>query len=131
MGGGEEAGDLKAKHCMFVWGGGGGGAGVGGEGVMTRLFFFCCLFVFQSSGQLAFVKMYNFLQVMVHLKNAVCSNGICWNEKKKFLFLEEGSPEKKKKSYGSAVVVVLTDKLTSWWFSREVKTRRIHCTIFR
>ena len=32
---------------------------------------------------------------MVLLKNAVCSNGICWNEKKKFLFLEEGSPEKK------------------------------------
>ena len=29
----------------------------------------------------------------------------------KFLFLEEGSPEKKK-SYASAMVVVLTDKLT-------------------
>ena len=28
------------------------------------------------------------------LKNAVCSNGICWNEKK-FLFLKEGSSEKK------------------------------------
>ena len=52
----------------------------------------------------------NFLQVMVLLKNAVCSNGICWNGKKKFLFLEEGSPEKK--SYASAMVVVLTDKLT-------------------
>ena len=78
---------------MGVEGGGGGGA----------------VFFFQSSGQLAFVKMYNFLQVMVLLKNAVCSNGICWNEKK-FLFLEEGSPEKM--SYVSAVVVVLTDKLT-------------------
>ena len=31
--------------------------------------------------------------------------------KKKLLFLEEGSPEKKK-SYVSAMVVVLTDKLT-------------------
>ena len=60
--------------------------------------------------------MYNFLQVMVLFKNAFCSNGICWNEKK-FLFLEEGSPEKKK-SYASAMVVVLTDKLTyRWWFS--------------
>ena len=83
-------GALKAKHYyIFV----GGGRAV-----------FCCCFVFQSSGQLAFVKMYNFLQVMVLLKNAVCSNGICWNEKKKFLFLEEGSPEKM--SYVSAMVVV-------------------------
>ena len=58
---------------------------------MAGLFFF----FFQSSGQLAFVKMYNFLQVMVLLKNAVCSNGICWNEKKKkLLFSEEGSPNK-------------------------------------
>ena len=47
---------------------------------------------------------------MVH-KNAVCSNGICLNDKKKFLFLEEVSPEKKK-SYVSAMMVVLTDKLT-------------------
>ena len=71
------------------------------------VFFF--FFFFQSSGQLAFVEMYNFLQVMVLLKNAVCSNGICWNEKK-FLFLEEGSPETI--SYLSAMVVVLTGKLT-------------------
>ena len=45
-----------------------------------------CFFFFQSSGPLAFVKMYNFLQVVVLLKNAVlwvgilCSNGIFWNE---------------------------------------------------
>ena len=32
------------------------------------------------------MKMYNFLQVMVLLKNAVCSNGICWNEKKVPIF---------------------------------------------
>ena len=33
-------------------------------------------FLFQSNGQLAFVKMYNFLQVMVLLKNAcVCEFG--------------------------------------------------------
>ena len=68
----------------------------GGDFECKALLYFCggwrgC-FLFQSSGQLAFVKMYNFLQVMVLLKNAVCSNGICWNEKK-FLFLE-GSPEK-------------------------------------
>ena len=56
-------GPLKAKHYIFVWWG-------------RRLFF-------QSSGQLAFVKMYNFLKVMVLHKNAVSSNGICWNEKKK------------------------------------------------
>ena len=71
-------------------------------------FFFFFFFFFQSSGQLAVVEMYNFQKVMVCLKNAVCSNGICWNEKK-FLFLEEGSPEKM--SYVSAMVV-LTDKLT-------------------
>ena len=68
-------------------------------GVWRGCFFLFCFFFggggVQSSGQLAFVKMYNFLQVMVLLKNAVCLNGICWNEKKKFLFLEEGSPEKK------------------------------------
>ena len=46
---------------------------------------------------------------MVLLKNAVCSNGVCWNDKK-FLFLEEGSPEKM--NYVSAMVVVLIDKLT-------------------
>ena len=73
-------GALKAKHCIFVRGRG------------WRGWFFLFLF-FQSSGQLTIVKMYNFLQVMVHLKNAVCSNGICSNEKK-FLFLEEGSPER-------------------------------------
>ena len=61
-------GALTAKHyCIFV--------GFGGA-----------VFFFQSSGQLVFVKMYNFLQVMVRLKNAVCSNGICWNEKKSFYF---------------------------------------------
>ena len=65
----------------------------GEEGGGWRGCFFFIFFYFQSSGQLVFVKMYNFLQVMVLLKSAVCSNGICWNEKKKFLFLEEGSPE--------------------------------------
>ena len=44
-------GALKAKHYIFV---GGGGA-----------------VFFQSSGRLAFVKVYNFLQVVVLLKNAV------------------------------------------------------------
>ena len=88
-------GALKAKHYIFVGG--------RGAGLVARLYF-------QSSGQVAFVKMYNFLQVMGLLENAVCSNGICWNEKKKFQFLEEGSPEKK--SYASAMVVVFTDKLT-------------------
>ena len=55
-------------------------AGGGGGAVFFFFFFF-----FQFSGQLAFV-MYNFLQVMVLLKNAVCSNGICWNEKKSSYF---------------------------------------------
>ena len=71
---------LKAQHYIFVGGG------------IARLFLF--LF-FQSSGQLAFVKMYNFLQVMVLLKNAVCSNGICWNEKKVPIF-RRGLSRKKK-----------------------------------
>ena len=49
----------------------------GGEG---KALYFCRgggggLFFFQFSGQLAFVKMFNFLQVMVLLKKAVCSNG--------------------------------------------------------
>ena len=71
--------------------------------LLLLLFFFVFLFfvfvvvvvvVFQSSGQFAFEKLYNFLQVIVLLKNTVCSNGMCWNEKK-FLFLEAGSLEKK------------------------------------
>ena len=58
-----------------------------GEGGGSGGAYFIYLFIFQSSGQLAsFVKMYNFLQVMVLLKNAVCSNGICWNEKKNPIF---------------------------------------------
>ena len=72
---------------------------------MAGLFFFL-FFFFQFSGQLA----YNFLQVMVLLKNAVCSNGICWNEKKVPIFRRGLS--RKKMSYASAMVVVLTDKLT-------------------
>ena len=47
------------------------------------MFFVVVFFFLQSCGQLVFVKMYNFLQVMVLLKNAVCSNGICWNNNKK------------------------------------------------
>ena len=58
--------------------------------------FVCCCCCFQSSGQLAFVKMFNFLQVMVLLKNAVCSNGICWNEKKVPIFRRGLSRRKKK-----------------------------------
>ena len=63
---------MKAKHYISV----------GVAGLLLYVFFFFCFFVcffFQSSGQLAFVKMYNFLQVMVVVKNAVC--GICRNEK--------------------------------------------------
>ena len=74
-------------------------------------FFFLLLFCFfQFSGQLAFVKMYNFLQVMGCLKSAVCSNGICWKEKQVPIFRRGLS--RKKMSYASAMVVVLTDKLT-------------------
>ena len=93
-------GALKAKRYIFVGGGGG----------VARLFFL------QSSGQLAFVKLYNFLQVMVLLKNAVCSNGICWNEKKVPIFRRGLSKKKKKKkkemSYARDIVVLLTDKVT-------------------
>ena len=94
----EGVGALKAKHYIFV------GVGEGGAGFFFFFFFF---FFFQSSGQLAYVKMYNFLHVIVLLKNTVCSNGI-W--KKKFLFLEECSPEKM--SFASALVVLLADKFT-------------------
>ena len=52
---GVRGGALKAKHYSFV----------GGGGVLLLFFFF------QSSGRLAFVKMYNFLQVMDLLKDAV------------------------------------------------------------
>ena len=69
--------------ALYFWRGLGG---VGGGAVFSFFFFFLLLLFFQSSEQLAFVKMYNFLQVMVLLKNAVCSNGICWNEKKSSYF---------------------------------------------
>ena len=95
----------------------GGGRGLegkalyfGGRGGSGGAVFFFVLF-FQFSGQLAFVKMYNFLQVMGRLKNAVCSNGICWKEKQVPIF-RRGLSRKKKMSYASAMVVVLTDKLT-------------------
>ena len=74
---------------------GGGGRGFegkalyfGGRGVAELCVFFLLLFCFffQFSGQLAFVKMYNFLQVMECLKSAVCSNGICWKEKQVPIF---------------------------------------------
>ena len=81
-----------------------------GEGDGEAVFFFFFFFFFQSSGQLAFVKMYDFLQVMVLLKNAVCPNGICWNEKKSSYFSRRAL--QKEMSYASAMVVVLTDKLT-------------------
>ena len=88
------------------------------------------LFFFQSSWQLAFVKMYNFLKVMVLFKNAVCSNGICWNEKM-FIFLEEAL----KKKWVMLVPWWWWFWLISWpyrWlFSREVKSRRIHFTVSR
>ena len=84
---------------------GGGGAGFEGKalyflGAGSR-FFFC--FFFQSSGWLVFVKMYNFMQVVVLLKNAVLwvsfvQMGSFGMKKKKFLLLEEGSAEKM--SYG-------------------------------
>ena len=58
---------------------------MGGGGAVFFCFVFVCFF-FQFSGQLAFVKMYTFLQVMNRLKNAVCSNGICWKEKQVPIF---------------------------------------------
>ena len=79
--GGGGGGALKARHYIFV---GGGGAG----------FFF---FFFQSSGRLVFVEMYNFMQVVVLLKDAVLWVSFVqmgsFGMKKKILFLEEGSPE--------------------------------------
>ena len=63
-------GALKAKHYyIFV-----------GEGAVVVVVFVVVFFFNPvGSGQWAVVKMYNFLQVMVLLKNAVSSNGICWN----------------------------------------------------
>ena len=55
---------------------------------MAGLFFFFFISIQWAVGFCENMKMYNFLQVMVLLKNAVCSNGICWNEKK-FLFLQK------------------------------------------
>ena len=59
-----------------------GGEGLRGGGFEGKALYFCgggrgvaglllLLLLFQSSGRLAFVKMYNFLQVVVILKNAV------------------------------------------------------------
>ena len=77
--------------------------------MLLLLLFFC--FVFFNPVAVGFVKMYNFLQVMVLLKNAVCSNRICWNEKKKSCCFSKRALQNKM-SYVSAMVVVLTDKLT-------------------
>ena len=78
-----------------------GGVGAGRSFAGKALLYFCggwqavFLCVFSIQWAVGFCGMYNFLKVMVLLKNAVYSNGICWNEKKKkLLFLEEGSPEK-------------------------------------
>ena len=75
------------KKISGDWGGGGGGRGFEGKTLYFcggwRGCFFVCL-LFQSSGRLAFVKMYNFLQEVVLLKKCssvgiLCSNGIFWN----------------------------------------------------
>ena len=52
-----------------ISGGRGGGALMPGKALYCGEWRDC--FCFQSSGQLAFVKMYNFLQLVVLLKNAV------------------------------------------------------------
>ena len=83
------AGALKAKHYIFV-------------GVGRAVFF-----LFLSSGRLAFVKMYNPLQVVVLLKNAVL-----WVS-----FVQMGSLEMKKKKKKK-------DEQTNSRFSREVTSRR-------
>ena len=75
---GAGGGAFEGKTLYFC--GGGGREGGCGWGVRLLLFFF------SIQWQLVFVKMYNFLQVMVLLKNAVCSNGICWNEKNSSYF---------------------------------------------
>ena len=65
---------MKAKHYIFV-------RGVGEGFVVARMFFF-----FQSSGHLAFVNMYNFLQVMVLLKKMQFVQMGSVGMNKKFLF---------------------------------------------
>ena len=109
-GGGGEERALQAKHYYIFVGGGGS----------------VCVFFFNPVGSWLFCGMYNFLQATVLLKNAVCSNGFCWNEKK-FLFLEEGSPEKKKwVMWVPWYWYWLVSWPYGWWFSREVKSQRIH-----
>ena len=58
-----EGGGFESKALYFC----------GGGGVLFFFVFFCLFFFFffQSSGRLAFEKMYHFLQVMVLLKNAI------------------------------------------------------------
>ena len=68
--GGWSWGGFEGKALYFCGGGGGGG---GGGAVF---FLFCFFFNPVGSGQLVFVKMHNFLQVMVILKNAICSNDL-------------------------------------------------------
>ena len=86
---------------MKKYGGGGGKALYFCGGGGARQFFF------QSSGQLAFWENVAFTKMQFFFQMG--SVGM----KKKILYLEEGSPEKKKKmSYANAMVVALTDKLT-------------------
>ena len=107
-----------------IWGGG----GVEGKALYFcggerrwRGCCFCFVLFFQSSGQLAFVKIYNFLS---------------WWSFSKMQFVQMGSVGMKKKVPKKWVMRVpwwwcwLISWPYRWWFSREVKSRRIHCTTY-
>ena len=79
------------------------------KGFLVSVCMYVCMYVYVCPGRLAFVKMYNnFLQVVVLLKNAVL-----W-----ISFVQKIFWKKKK-----------NDEQTKSVFSREVKSRRIHCKI--
>ena len=115
MGGGGEGGALKAKHYNIY------------------IFFFFCGggAFFNPVGSWLLWKLYHFLQVMVLLKNAVCSNGICWNEKKTVPIFGKWLSRKKWVMRVPWWWCWLISWPYRWWFSREVKSRRIHSTISR
>ena len=111
--GGAGAGALQAKHyCIFV----GGTAGL--------FFFFSIQWAFGFCGNVEFSAGDGPSQKCSLFK---------WDllEWKKFPFFEEGSPEKWVVWVPWWWCWLISWPSYRWWFSREVKSRRIHCTMSR
>ena len=136
--------NTTAESCSRwkVGGAGGGGAlkamnsyiFVGGAGdVFFFLFFFFFFFLFFfiiSEGSWLLWKCILFYRWWSTKMQFVQMESV-WMIKK-ILFLEEGSPEKKKwVTWEPWWWCWLISWPYRWWSSREVKSRRLHCTISR